>query len=465
MTDTTHISTVADEWRALKPGIEKLFAQQWADPELPGMEYRSSARLADWLEAHDFEVTRKAGSIPTAFVARNGRAGGPVIAILAEYDALPGLGNEAVAQRKGTAQIAGHACGHNHIGPANAGAAIIAARALQKLGMAGEVRVIGCPAEEILWGKIALLQAGVFAGIDAILTSHGDYQTGALSRPCQSVVSGEFIFSGEASHGGKALASNALQAAEVAVSLAETECAKNHPGILLRHVLRKSGLMPSITPAETRVWFTTRGYDFEAVQRAYEAVSSACAKASQRSGTRFRQQFIAESHGYLPNDVLGKTLFDAMKSVGPPQWSAEDLAFMQRLSATCSPEAEMTLNRDIRYFDSGQDYYGQDDGEVSWRIPLGRINWAYPEEVPIHHWAWTALSGHRASHPGPLMGAHALALGAVTLLSAPARIAAAKTELAGRVKGKVLSEPRLGAMSTMINDPAAFWDSTWVEAN
>ena len=125
----------------------------------------------------------------------------------------------------------------------------------------------------------------------------------------------------------------------------------------------------------------------------------------------------------------------------------------------------MTLNRDIRYFDSGQDYYGQDDGEVSWRIPLGRINWAYPEEVPIHHWAWTALSGHRASHPGPLMAAHALALGAVTLLSAPARIAAAKTELTGRVKGKVLSEPRLGAMSTMINDPAAFWDSTWVEAN
>jgi aminobenzoyl-glutamate utilization protein B len=464
MTDSTHISTISDEWRKLKPEIEKLFAEQWADPELPGMEYRSSARLADWLEAHDFEVTRKAGGLPTAFVARSGRASGAVIAILAEYDALPGLGNEAVAQRKGTAQIAGHACGHNHIGPANAGAAIIAVRTLQKLGIAGEVRVIGCPAEEILWGKIALLRAEIFAGIDAILTSHGDYQTGALSRPCQSVVSGEFIFSGEASHGGKALASNALQAAELAVSLAETGCAQNHRGILLRHVLRKSGLMPSITPAETRVWFTTRGYDFEAVQLAYEAVSKACTEASQRSGITFRQQFIAESHGYLPNDVLGKALFDAMKSVGPPQWSAEDLAFMQKLSATCSPEAEMTLDRDIRYFDSGQDYYGQDDGEVSWRIPLGRINWAYPEEVPIHHWAWTALSGHQASHPGPLMAAHALALGAVTLLSSPARIAAAKTELATRVKGAVLSEPRLGAMSTMINDPAAFWDSTWVDA-
>src|SRR5687767_3750687 len=113
MTGTPHISTVIDEWRKLKPEIENLFAQQWADPELPGMEYRSSARLADWLEAHDFDVTRKAGGIPTAFVARRGNAGGPVIAILAEYDALPGLGNEVVATRKGTAQIAGHACGHN----------------------------------------------------------------------------------------------------------------------------------------------------------------------------------------------------------------------------------------------------------------------------------------------------------------------------------------------------------------
>lgn len=463
MTDTTHISTIADEWRKLKPEVEKLFAQQWADPELPGMEYRSSARLAGWLEDHDFGVTRRAGGFSTAFVARSGNTSGPVIAILAEYDALPGLGNEAAAQRKATGQNAGHACGHNHIGPANAGAAIIVARAIQKLGIAGEVRVIGCPAEEILWGKIALFRAGIFAGVDAVLTSHGDYQTGALSRPCQSVVSGEFIFSGEASHGGKALASNALQAAELAVSLAETECAKNHPGILLRHVLRKPGVMPSITPAETRAWFTARGYNFAAVQLAYDSVNKACAEAAQRSGTTFRHQFIAESRGYLPNEVLGRTLLAALKTVGPPQWSEEDLAFMRKLSSACAPEAEMTLDRDIRYFDSGQDYYGQDDGEVSWRIPLGRINWAYPEQVPIHHWAWTALSGHPASHPGPLMASHALALGAVALLSSPEQIAEAKAELAARVKGTILSEPRLGAISTMINDPASFWDATWVE--
>jgi aminobenzoyl-glutamate utilization protein B len=463
MTDHMQIATVADEWRKLKPEIEKLFGQQWADPELPGMEYRSSARLADWLEAHDFDVARKAAGIPTAFVARHGNAGGPVIAILAEYDALPGLGNEAVAMQKGTAQTAGHACGHNHIGPANAGAAIIAARAIQRLGIAGEVRVIGCPAEEILWGKNSLLRAGAFNGIDAVLTSHGDYQTGALSRPCQSVVSGEFIFSGEAGHGGKALASNALQAAELAVSLAEAGCAQDHPGILLRHVLRKPGVMPSITPAETRAWFTARGYNFAAVQLAYDSVSKACAEAAQRSGTKFRQQFIAESRGYLPNEVLGRTLLAALKTVGPPQWSEEDLAFMRKLSSACAPAAEMTLDRDIRYFDSGQDYYGQDDGEVSWRIPLGRINWAYPEQVPIHHWAWTALSGHPASHPGPLMASHALALGSVTLLSSPEQIAKAKAELATRVKGTILSEPRLGAISTMINDPASFWEATWVE--
>ena len=168
-------SAALEEWQALEPETVRLFRAQWEDPELPAMEYRSSTRLADWLARHGFAVERQAGGLPTAFVARYGSGNGPVLALLAEFDALPALDNDAVPSRRPLGKPAGHGCGHNHIGPANAGAAIAAAKACRRLGLAGEIRVIGCPAEEILWGKIALLRAGVFSGIDAILTSHGDY--------------------------------------------------------------------------------------------------------------------------------------------------------------------------------------------------------------------------------------------------------------------------------------------------
>lgn len=449
--------------KTLEADMVRLFREQWEDPELPAMEYRSSARLSDWLACNGFDVEKQAGGIPTAFVARAGTGGGPVLAILAEYDALPGLDNYATASRRTRGKAAGHACGHNHIGPANAGAAIAAAQACRSLGIAAEIRVIGCPAEEILWGKIALYKAGVFSGIDAILTSHGDYQTGALSRPCQAVVSGEFVFMGESGHGGQTGHRNVLLVAEEMVAEASGLLQRDHPDVLLRHVLRRAGIMPSITPSETRVWFSVRSLDQGKAQRGYADILARSRAVASRSGVAFRHQFISESRGYLPNDVLGRALYQAMLHVGPPQWSEADIAFMADLSRACAGETPMQLDRGIRYFDEGADAYGQDDGEVSWRIPLGRVNWAYPEQVPIHHWGWTSLSGHPASHAGPLAASQALALAAVTLAASPAVIDAARKELRERVAGADLTEPRVGAMATLVKNPESFWDASWVE--
>lgn len=136
---------------------------------------------------------------------------------------------------------------------------------------------------------------------------------------------------------------------------------------------------------------------------------------------------------------------------------------MEELSRICSPDEQMELHRDVRYFSSGADFYGQDDGEVSWRVPLGRVNWAYPKQVPIHHWAWTALSGHQASHAGPLSASKALALATVALLAVPDTVQAARDELMSRCKGQRQTEPRIGAMEALTKDPAMFWAGTWVE--
>lgn len=456
-------SVALEEWATIEPEIKQLFRAQWDEPELPAMEYRSAVRLADWLAGHGFVLERHVGGLPTAFIARCGSGSSFVLALLAEFDALPGLDNDALPFRRALGKSAGHGCGHNHIGPANAGAAIAAAKACQRLGVAGEIRVIGCPAEEILWGKIALLRAGIFSGVDAILTSHGDYQNGALSRACQSVASGELVFSGESGHGGQKGQRNALIIAEKMVEAASLLFAELYPELLLRHVLRQAGVMPSITPSETRAWISVRGFDHGRVKSAYDDLVSMSRALANEGGVDCRHQFISESRGYLPNDTLGRVLHAAYSRIGPPKWSSEDLSFMEELSRNCSPHEQMDLHREVQYFDLGADDYGQDDGEVSWRVPLGRVNWAFPKQVPNHHWAWTALSGHKAGHAGPLSASQALALATVTILASPDILQTAKNELMSRCRGHRLTQPRIGAIKTLTSNPAAFWAGTWVE--
>lgn len=456
-----HQATTRAIWADLRPQIEALFALMWDNPEMPAMEYTALAELSGWLERHGFAVERGAGGVPTAFVARKGRGEGPRIGILAEYDALPSLHNEAVPYRKGSNRKPGHGCGHNHIGPANTGAGIAAAAALEALGFAGEIVVIGCPAEEIGWGKLALQGAGVFEGLDVILTSHGDYQNGSLARPCFAVTSGEFKFTGDSAHGGRTTARNALLAAEAAIARFDTVRGQEYDELQFKHIFRVAGIAPGVTPEEVRIWCSLRHIDFDVLTHGYARMEAVFAEMAAGAGVGFEGSLIAACRGYLGNDTIGRVLADGLAIVGPPAWSNADIAWMEELSGHSAPGEPFELHRTLDYFDHGVDYYGQDDGDLSWALPLGRVNWAYPKTVPIHHWAWTALSGHAASSPGPLMASEGLALAAVELMQRPELLAQAKAELAERIAGQTIAPPRFGLKSVLANDPAAFWDASW----
>jgi len=145
-----------------------------------------------------------------------------------------------------------------------------------------------------------------------------------------------------------------------------------------------------------------------------------------------------DGHRLAPNDVLARALDANLRRVGPPAWTVDDVAWMETLSRACDAAAPFALDREIRLHTEGCDPYGQDDGEASWRIPLGRVNWAIPRAVPLHHWGTTALSGHAAGLAGPLMASEALALTAVELLAEPALIFGLEQELAGRVGARDL---------------------------
>ena len=178
-------------WENRKEDISCKITELWKHPELPMMEYESAEILCKWLEENEFQVQRGLCEMPTAFRATYG-SGKPIIGILAEYDGMDGLANEAVPYCKPTGQRAGHACLHCHIGGSNSGAAIAVKDYLKDSKREGTVVVIGTPAEEMLYGKVALLGEGGFDGIDVLLTCHVDYQNCAASRPTLSCFSGEF---------------------------------------------------------------------------------------------------------------------------------------------------------------------------------------------------------------------------------------------------------------------------------
>lgn len=462
MIDTGLAGDVTAAWAELRPVVEKLFDALWQKPELPAMERHAAATLAGWLQERGFAVEHGVGGVATAFLARRGR-GQPRVYLLAEYDALPGIDNDAVAARRHRGLHAGHGCAHNQIGPANCAAAIAAAEVAARHRLAGEVVVLGCPAEEIVWGKIALLRRGAFDGADAILTSHGDYQNGAVSRPCQSVVGGELVFTGESGHGGRTVRRNALDAAELAVQSIERLRAHHFPDTHVEHILRSAGAIPNVTPDEARLWINSRQLEWERARDVYDLVVDIAAHAARMAGAGFRHQPIAGTRGYLPNDVLGKLLQTCLEHVGPPRWTDAGVAWMRELVAVVAPGSAFSLDTGLALYTQGHDPFGQDDGEASWRIPLGRVNWAWPTQVPVHNWALCALAGHQASWPGPLMASEALALAVVELLRRPGLVQAAQDELARRVDGADLPPPPLGAWHTLNEEPERFWDGTWNE--
>jgi aminobenzoyl-glutamate utilization protein B len=239
--------------------------------------------------------------------------------------------------------------------------------------------------------------------------------------------------SGDGAHAGMGVLRNALKTAEEAVAAFVAALPEQFPGINEKHVFRSAGIMPGVMPDEVRLWCLLRHRDLEPVMAAYHGMERIFRDVAARTGVEVEEKFVSACRGYLANDVLCKVLDESLRIVGVPKWSAADIAFMEALSLVASPGKPFDLHRAISFFNDGIDYYAQDDGDASWIVPLGRGNWAYPTGVPIHHWAWTALSGHTASDAGPLTASEALALAVVDLMINPEKIAQAKAELAARV--------------------------------
>jgi aminobenzoyl-glutamate utilization protein B len=407
----------------------------WSAPELGYQETQTSALLQDELKKAGFKIEAGVAGIPTAFVARAGTNDGPVIAILAEIDALPGMSQAAVPERKPIPdQIAGHACGHHLFGSGSVAAAIAVKNWLQETGMKGQIRVYGTPAEEGGGGKVYMVRAGLFKDVDVTLYWHpGDANNASQDRNLANT-SAKFRFHGQASHAAVApdRGRSALDGVE-AMNFMVNYLREHVPqDVRIHYVITNGGAAPNIVPEFAESYYYVRHPDPHVVAEVFERVKKAAEGAALGTGTTFDYEVINGVYSILPNDVLGRVMDANLRRVGAPAWTADEMAFAEKLQKTLPGKNLPVLAsaKEVRKYQfNGQKYSSTDSGDVSWVTPLATLNTAtWVPGTSAHTWQATAAGGMSIGLKGTVVAAKTLALTVAQLYTSPDVIQAAKGE-------------------------------------
>lgn len=407
----------------------------WSMPELGYQETKTSALLQDELKKAGFKVDSGVAGIPTAFVARAGTSDGPVIAILAEIDALPGMSQAATPERKPIAdQLAGHACGHHLFGSGSVAAAIAIKNWLAETGTKGQVRLYGTPAEEGGGGKVYMVRAGLFKDVDVTLYWHpGDGNNASQDRNLANT-SAKFRFRGQASHAAVApdRGRSALDGVE-AMNFMVNYMREHVPqDVRIHYVITNGGAAPNIVPEFAESYYYVRHPDPRVVAEVFERVKKAAEGAALGTGTTFDYELINGVYSVLPNDVLGRVMDSSLRRVGGPTWTAEELAFAEKLQKTLPGKnlPPLTSAKEIRKYQfNSQKYSSTDSGDVSWVTPLATLNTAtWVPGTSAHSWQATAAGGMSIGLKGMVVAAKTLALAVAQLYTSPDLIGAAKAE-------------------------------------
>jgi aminobenzoyl-glutamate utilization protein B len=414
-------------------------AQQiWEYAELGYQEERSSKLLQTELAAAGYDVQAGVAGMPTAFSASFG-AGEPVIGILAEFDALPGLSQDAVPERSArVAGAPGHACGHHLFGAGSVASAIGLSRWLEKTGARGTIRVYGAPAEEGGAGKVYLTRAGLFDDVDAMLHWHAADRNAVMWGTTLANKSAKFRFRGYAAHAAAApeLGRSALDGVEAMTFMVNLLREHVPQETRIHYIITRGGAAPNIVPDFAELYLYLRHPDPETVQRLWRRIVDISEGAARGTETSVDHEVIHGSHSLLLNETLSKLLFENLSTVGGVTYDAEEQAFAEALYETFEhPRAELGEQESIQPREDRLTPGSTDVGDVSWNVPttgLGAASWI--PGTPPHSWQAVAVGGTSIGAKGMRVAAEALAMTAVDLLLDPAAIRAAREEFE-RVRG------------------------------
>ncbi len=435
------------------PRFVALSDRVWAVPEVCYTEVRSAAEHAAELRHQGFRLVENVAGIPTAMTGEAGQ-GGPVIAFLGEYDALPGLSQEAgiAAHREIEPGGHGHGCGHNLLGAAALLAATAVKDWLAETGTPGRVRYYGCPAEEGGAAKAFMVRAGAFADADAAISWHPNSFWEVAPPLALANTRADFVFTGRAAHAAAAphLGRSALDAVEL-MNVGVNYMREHMPSEARVHyaLLDAGGIAPNVVQAHARVRYSIRARDLPGMLALVERVKKIARGAALMTETEVEVRIVSAVSDLVGNAPLEAALHAVMDELGPPHFDDADRAFAREIQGTLSPE-----NREAIYHSIGMrasdaplaDFLvpldqkrnpaigSTDIGDVSWVVPTVQ---AHAPTVaigtPFHTWQVVAQGKSPAAHKAMIQVAKAMAATGAALVVDPALREAAKADLAARV--------------------------------
>lgn len=410
----------------------------WGFAETGYQEVKSAALLAKTLKDAGFEVTMGVVGEPTAFVASFRNGAGPVVAVTAEYDALPGLAQTTVPTKTPIPdQAHGHGCGHNLLGAASVGAAIAVKKWMAANKIPGELRVYGTPAEEGGSGKVYMVRDGLFKDVDAAVHWHPAGANSAAQSITMANTNGKFRFRGRSSHasGNPWDGRSALDAVEI-MNVASNYLREHVPDrTRIHYVITSGGGAPNVVPDYAEVFYYVRSPDPKVVQSVMARVKKAAEGAAIATETKMDFEQIGGVYSMLPNDTLGQVMDRNLRSLGGITWTAEEKAFATEMRKSM-PEARGTIESvaEVQPYavrtDPDAAGGSTDMSDVSWVVPTVGLGTAtFVPGMPGHSWQNVAASGMSIGAKGSVLAARTLALTLAEIVASPDVIATAKAEM------------------------------------
>lgn len=445
---------VSQNLDAAYPAYRDLAQQIWGFAEVGYKEKRSSALLQQTLRNAGFTVEAGVADIPTAFVATYG-SGQPVIGLLAEFDALPGLSQQATPTKQAVAgQDAGHGCGHHLFGAASVAAGVELQKLLAAGKLKGTVKVYGTPAEEGGSGKVYMVRAGLFRGVDAVLHWHPANENRAMLNNYLANTSAKFRFRGVSAH--------AAMSPERGRSALDGVEALNHMVNLMRehvpqetrlhYVITSGGKAPNVVPDYAEVYYYVRHPRKDEVKAIFERVVKAAEGAALGTGTTMEYELIGGTHDLLLNETLARALQQNLLRVGGVRYTPAEQAFGQQIQASlgfAAPPLEAAAQ--IGPYQMHEGGGSTDVGDVSYVVPTVGLEAAtWVPGTPAHSWQAVACGGTEIGSKGMLVAAKTLALTGLDLFTTPALLRQAHEEFRQDV-GAYQYRPLLGSRAPALN--------------
>lgn len=441
--------TALQEVDALKAQITDISQKLWNYSETALKEHKSTKLLVDLLRTEGFKMEEGVADMPTAFVASYG-SGKPVIGILAEYDALPGVGNEALPykQKRKDGVTSGQGCGHNLFGSASVNAAIALKRLMTKKKLKGTIKLFGTPAEETVVGKVYMAKAGIFKGLDAVIEWHPATTTGVNFGKSLAMNNFEVEFFGQSAHGaadpwnGRS-ALDAVEMMNYGVNLMREHI---YPTTRIHYVIPNGGGAPNVVPDYAKVWYFVRDTSRANVEKFYNRIKQVAKGSAIATNTEHKVTLITGVHRYNRNEPMMLAIQQNMLLVGAPKFSTEEQAWGKKLQKAAGKKEE-GFRTDVKKIPNNWRSVlpsggSTDVAEVSFITPTAGFGVATaPFGVPWHSWATSSSHGTSAGFKGAQIATKVLTLTGVDLLTNAKLLKAAKADFMKTTGGKTYKSP------------------------